>query len=48
MLLFFNHFSVKKLEKDLTPIQIEMRSYEETMNEAFIQDATREGKTKDI
>ena len=32
----------------LTPIQIEMRTYEQDMNTAFIKDAEREGKTKDI
>ena len=48
IILFFNHFSRKKLQKDLTPIQIEMRTYEQDMNTAFIKDAEREGKTKDI
>ena len=48
IILFFNHFSRKKLHNYLTPIQIEMRSYEEDMNKAFIKDAEREGKTKDI
>ena len=47
IILFFNHFSRKKLQKDLTPIQIEMRTYEQDMNTAFIKDAEREGKTKD-
>lgn len=48
IILFFNHFSRKKLQQDLTPIQIEMRTYEQDMNTAFIKDAEREGKTKDI
>lgn len=48
IVLFFNHFSRKKLQKDLTPIQIEMRTYEQDMNTAFIKDAEREGKTNDI
>lgn len=46
IVLFFNHFSRKKLEKELTPIQIEMRNYEQEMNYAFIEDASREGKMK--
>ena len=48
IILFFNHFSSTKLQKDLTPIQIEMRTYEQDMNTPFIKDAEREGKTKDI
>lgn len=48
IILFFNHFSRKKLQQDLTPIQIEMRTYEQDMNTAFIKDAERECKTKDI
>lgn len=48
IILFFNHFSRKKLKSELTPIQIEMRSYEAEMNKAFIKDADRENKTKDI
>ena len=48
IILVCNHFSRKKLQKDLTPIQIEMRTYEQDMNTALIKDAEREGKTKDI
>ena len=48
ILVFFNHFSKKKLTTDPTPIHIEMRNYEKETNEAFIQDASREGKTIDV
>ena len=48
IILFFNHFSRKKLEKELTPIQIEMRSYEQEINDAFLIDGEREGKIHDI
>ena len=48
IILFFNHFSKKKLEKELTPIQIEMRTYENEINDAFLKDREREGKTHDI
>jgi len=44
---FFNHFSRWKLHNDPTPIQVEMRTYEENVNKALIQDAAREGKTID-
>lgn len=41
---FYNHFSAGKIQEDPTPIHIEMRSYEQEMNQAVIQDASREGK----
>lgn len=47
MLAFYNHFSSRKRHDDPTPIQIEMRTYEEEMNKAVISDASREGKTID-
>lgn len=33
---------------DPTPIHVEMRSYEKQVNEAIIEDASREGKTIDV
>lgn len=48
ILMFFNHFSRKKIETDPTPIQIQMRSYENDINTALIKDAEREGKSIDI
>lgn len=47
ILVFFNHFSRKKIQKDPTPIQIQMRSYETDINGALIKDAQREGKSID-
>lgn len=44
VLAFYNHFSASKVKDDPTPIHIEMRSYEEDMNKAIIQDASREGR----
>ncbi len=41
---FYNHFSSNKNHNDPTPIHIEMRDYEEEMNRAIINDASREGK----
>ncbi len=40
---FYNHLSGKKNHDDPTPIHIEMRDYEEEMNRAIINDASREG-----
>lgn len=48
ILVFFNHFSSKKVRKDPTPIQIEMRKYEKDVENAILSNASREGKTIDI
>lgn len=48
IVLFFNHFSRKKLTSDPTPIHVEMRNYEKQINQAYIEDASREGKTIDV
>lgn len=45
--VFYNHFKKKEEAKDPTPIEIEMRNYEEEMNKAMIKTASREGKTID-
>lgn len=47
ILVFFNHFSTKKKQQDPTPIQVEMRTYEEDVNKALIKEASREGTTID-
>ena len=48
ILVFFNHFSPKKVRKDPTPIQIEMRKYEKDVESAILNNADREGKMIDI
>ncbi len=48
IIVFFNHFSRKKLTVDPTPIHVEMRNYEDQVNNALIKDASREGKTIDV
>lgn len=45
--VFFNHFSRKATHNDPTPLQVEMRLYEEEANKAMIKNASREGKTID-
>lgn len=47
-LVFFNHFSRRKIHNDPTPLQIEMRVYEEDVNKTLIQNSSREGKSIDI
>lgn len=41
ILLFFNHVGRRKLTKDPTPIEVEMRTYEEEINKTLIQAASR-------
>ena len=48
IMVFYNHFFRKIVHNDPTPIQVEMRKYEEELNSAMIQDSAREGKTIDV
>jgi stage V sporulation protein AA len=48
ILVFYNHFKRRDIKNDPTPIQVEMRTYEEQMNKAMIKTAAREGKTIDV
>lgn len=48
IVLFFNHFSRAKIDSDPTPLQIQMRLYEENLNQAMIENADREGKKVDV
>ena len=47
IVLFFNHVGGRRLTKDPTPIEGEMRVYETEVNKALIETADREGKTVD-
>ena len=48
IILFFNHFLRKKIDSDPTPLQIQMRQYEKDVNSTIIENATREGKKKNV
>ena len=48
IIAFFNHFSRYKDENNPTPLQIELRKYEEDTNKALITDASRQGRIHDI
>ena len=48
MCIFFNHIGGRRLTKDPTPIEVEMRIYEEEVNRALIATAEREGKELDV
>ena len=42
--LFFNHVPGRKPENELTPVQVQMRIYEQDVNRAFFIGASRKGK----
>lgn len=44
ILLFFNHFSSAKLSADPTPLQIQMRQYEQQEDATIIENEARRGK----
>jgi stage V sporulation protein AA len=46
--VFFNHIGGRRITKDPTPIEVEMRTYERDVNTALIETAGREGKVKDV
>ena len=48
ILVFFNHFGKKKITTDLTPIQVEMRKYEQDSDEAYIESLGRGGREIDV
>ncbi|MGN0343267.1 MAG: stage V sporulation protein AA [Roseburia sp.] len=48
VLLFFNHFGNYKLTSDPTPIDVEMRKYEQDVDTTYIQNASRGGKSIDV
>ncbi len=46
--VFYNHIGKKKVTHDPTPIQVEMRKYEQDVDTTFIENASREGKSIDV
>ena len=48
IILFFNHIGGRRITKDPTPIEVEMRVYENDVNNALVETADREGKTIDV
>lgn len=43
--LFFNHMGRKRLTVDPTPIEVEMKMYEDDINTAIMEDAKRRGES---
>ena len=48
IMVFYNHIGKKKVTHDPTPIQVEMRKYEQDVDTTFIKNASREGKSIDV
>lgn len=48
IILFFNHIGGRRITKDPTPIEVEMRIYEKEVNDALVETADREGKMMDV
>ncbi|MGN1147045.1 MAG: stage V sporulation protein AA [Lachnospiraceae bacterium] len=48
IIVFFNHVGGRRLTKDPTPIEVEMRVYEKDVNDALVETAEREGRTIDV
>lgn len=48
IIIFFNHVGHKKITPDPTPIQVEMRKYEQDIDTAFIENAERKGHSIDV
>ncbi len=48
MIVFFNHGINTKLSDDPTPLQVQMRLYEQDVNKCIVIDSTRNKKTLDV
>lgn len=48
ILAFFNHFGKRKIAVDPTPLEVEMRLYENDIQTTLIQTYTRKGKEADV
>lgn len=48
ILIFFNHFGKKKLTADPTPMEIEMRLYEQDIQTTLVQNYARKGAELDV
>ena len=46
--VFFNHFSRTKLNLDPTPLEVEMRLYEDNVNKTLIQNSGRKESGNDV
>lgn len=48
ILIFFNHFGKKRFTVDPTPMEVQMRLYENDIQTTLIEDAARKGEEMDV
>lgn len=48
IIVFFNHIGSRRITKDPTPIEVEMKKYEEDVNQTLVETGNREGKIIDV
>lgn len=48
ILLFFNHFGKKKFSVDPTPLEVQMRTYENDIQTTLVENASRRGEELDV
>ena len=48
ILLFFNHFGKKKFSVDPTPLEVQMRTYENEIQTTLVENASRRGEELDV
>ena len=48
IIVFYNHIGKRKITKDPTPLEVEMRIYEDDVNQTLIDNADREGVEVDV
>lgn len=48
IIVFFNHFGGKRLTQDPTPMEVEMRLYEQDIQTTLVQDYSRKGEEIDV
>lgn len=48
IIVFFNHFGKKKITPDPTPIQVQMRKYEQDSDMTYIENSGRGGRKIDV
>lgn len=48
IILFYNHIGGRRITKDPTPLEVQMRVYEQDVNNALIETANRKGELIDV
>lgn len=48
IVLFYNHIGGRRITKDPTPLEVQMRVYEQDVNNALIETANRKGELIDV